>query len=91
MDNDIETAFAARQQMLNKQVYGAVTGQTNTFPRIRLGYDNKRYILRGPSRDATTETGLEFRENCKGICEEKIWTVQLKNLHYWELSPGNDW
>jgi hypothetical protein len=67
--NDLETnseTFAARQQILSKQVYTAVNwvtpSQTNMFSWKQWECNSECCFLRGLSRDVITETSLEVSQ-----------------------------
>jgi hypothetical protein len=59
---------------------GNAFAKKNTFPRKRFEY-NDRCFLRAPCQDVITETVQLSVVSRKGACEEKTWSVQLKNLH----------
>jgi hypothetical protein len=79
--NDLKTKFAARQQVLNKQVYAAVTGNdlgTNMFPRKILDYNNERCFLLCPCRDVITAISLEVSRLTRVEAGSNTSTVTLR-------------
>lgn len=54
--------------------------------------NNERCFLRGLHRGVPRQVVSQLPVvSCKGVCEKKIWSMQLKNLCYKDSLPGNDY